>query len=503
MSSPDPQNNGKANPDQWLKEWTVLLYMAGDNNLSEECVYALTEIKEGLTDNPRLSVLAQFDPSGLRAKTRRFELHSAKTTPLSKDVRWEARETDTGEPNNLLEFIRWGISTYPAEHYMVVLVGHGTGTDDDFLRDDNPPNSLSILEFQDVFAKLRRDGHTIDILGMDTCLMSMAEVCYEMLRNNVTYMVGSEGFAPNTGWPYRAILGELSQMIPADGSPSPVNPRWLAANIVDKYKEFYEPYRNGGISVDQSALEVAKIENVQQAMFSLVRTLEQEFETGQLEYFSEKQNALILAHWEAQSYNGESFVDLYDFCERLRIRYPDDDVKLHCDRVKGAITDVVVKTNVSGAAFQFSFGLSIYFPWAVLSTNYGNLSFPKATNWIDFLQLYLNKTRRRRDERLPAQPNAAAALPPVGSFLDTNPVRSTVPNDKGRDGTVQSMRNPPLDEIVATTMPPNNDDPKKGKEEAEAPTEVRRINAATNGRTAVKLQSQSAKKAAKSASQKA
>jgi hypothetical protein len=460
MSSPAPDNNGKVNNDQWPKEWTVLLYMAGDNNLSEECVFALTEIKQGLTDNPRLSVLAQFDPAGPRAATRRFELHSTEKS-LSDDVRWEARETDTGEPNNLLDFIRWGISTYPAEHYMVVLLGHGTGTDDDFLRDDNPSNSLSILEFQEVFANIRRDGHTIDILGMDTCLMSMAEVCYEMLRNNVTYMVGSEGFAPNTGWPYRAILGELSRNISPDGSGARVNPRDLAVQVVDHYQDFYEPYRKGGISVDQSVLEVAKIEGVQQSMFSLVRNLEHEFETGQLEYFSEKQNALILAHWEAQSYNGESFIDLYDFCERLRIRYPDDQVKEHCERVKDAIRAVVVKTNVCGAAFQFSFGLSIYFPWGRLSTNYGNLSFPKATNWIDFLQLYLNKTRRRRDEHAPAgdaqaidaQAGAEAVVIPAGGFFDTAPVRSTVPNDKGRNGNVESMRNPPLEDVFETTMP--------------------------------------------------
>ena len=453
-TAPNNGNNDKVNHDQWPPyEWTVLLYMAGDNNLSEECVYALNEIKEGLDDNPRLSVLAQFDPSGLRAATRRFELHSTATS-LSDDVRWEARETDTGEPSNLLDFIRWGISTYPANNYMVVLVGHGTGTDDDFLRDENPPNSLSVLEFQEVFAKLKRDGHTIDILGMDTCLMSMAEVCYEMLRNKVTYMVGSEGFAPNTGWPYRAILSELSKKISRDGSAAPVDPRDLAIQIVDQYQEFYTPYINGGISVDQSALEVANIEGVQQAMFSLVRTLNEEFESRQLEYFSDKQNALILAHWEAQSYNGENFADLYDFCERLRIRYPDDEVKKRCERVQEAIRSVVVKSNVAGAAFQFSFGLSIYFPWSGLSPNYGNLSFPKATNWIDFLQFYLNKTRRPRGQE-PAPANAMVEAPPLPAqgIADMAPVRATTPANRGRTGNVESMRNPALEEFIGTNLP--------------------------------------------------
>ena len=454
MSENAPDNNGKVTEQKPKPyEWTVLLYMAGDNNLTEECVYALNEIKEGFNDNPRLKLIAQFDPAGARATTKRFELRSIGTSQLVDDKVWEARETDTGEPNNLLEFIRWGLSEYPADHNMVVLLGHGTGTDDDFLRDDNPQSSLSMLELQDVFAKLTQDGHTVDILGMDTCLMSMAEVCYEMFRKRVTYMIGSEGFAPNTGWPYRAIVSDLSDKISRDGSAAPVDPKELATSIVDQYQKFYGPYRTGGISIDQSVLEVAQIEGVQQSMFSLVRCLKDEFEAGKLEYFQEEQNALILAHWEAQSYNGETFVDLYDFCERLSLRYPNDNVKQRCKQVQEAITRVVVKTNVSGAAFQFSFGLSIYFPWGKLSTNYGNLSFPKATNWIDFLQLYLNKTRRRRDEQSPPAAGAEIVVP-AGGFLDNAPVRSTVPNDKGRNGNVESMRNPPLDEIFVTTMPP-------------------------------------------------
>lgn len=450
MSSKAPENNGKA--DQWQKppqhEWTVLLYMAGDNNLSEECVYSLTEIKEALTDDKGLKVVAQFDPSGLRAGTKRFELHSMKTT-LDEDVIWETRETDTGEPHNLLEFIRWGILTYPAKHYMVVLVGHGTGTDDDFLRDENPASSLSILEFQEVFAKLTADGHTIDILGMDTCLMSMAEVCYEMFRKNVTYLVGSEGFAPNTGWPYRAIVSALTDKIT---SGKGADPKSLATTIVDEYQRFYRPYINGGISVDQSVLEVAHIEGVQQKMFSLVRTLREEFARDTSDK-PEFRNALILAHWEAQSYNGELFVDLYDFCELLQQRYPNDKVIRDCDEVKQAIKKLVVKSNVAGAAFQFSFGLSLYFPWAALSPHYGNLSFPKVTNWIDFLKLYLNKTRR--PGRKPA-PTATAenAIPPFPqSVLGLPPVRATTPTNKGRSGNVESMRNPPIEEFVGTNIP--------------------------------------------------
>lgn len=448
MNDKDPQN--------WIRKpgkWTVMIYLAGDNNLSEECVFSLTEIKEAISVNSdKLTVVAQFDPAGVRAETKRYLLQSKKTS-LEEDARatgWKAQETDTGEPHNLLEFLRWGISTYPADHYMVVLVGHGSGTDDDFLlHDDNPPDALSILELRYVFDRLTDDGHTIDILGMDTCLMNMAEVCFELLRTNVTYLVGSEGFSPNTGWPYREIIRQLSAAVNGDGKQADVDskvvePQKLARTIVDEYKNFYEPYINGGISVDQSVLQVKKIDEVKKRMFSLMGALLDEFKAGELEYRKPKQNALLLAHWETQSYNGEVFVDLYDFCTRLALRYNDlisnskekieSKVPELCEDVKTAINDLVIRSCVAGAAFQFSFGVSIYFPWANLSPNYGNLAFPKDSMWLDFLKLYHLKTRR------------------LGRNLtegkDTQlPGRASVPTNKGRDGHVESMRNPPNEDV--------------------------------------------------------
>ena len=44
----------------------------------------------------------------------------------------------------------------------------------------------------------------IGIFGMDVCLMSMAEVTYE-LRGYVKYAIGSESYSPAAGWPYRAM----------------------------------------------------------------------------------------------------------------------------------------------------------------------------------------------------------------------------------------------------------------------------------------------------------
>jgi len=45
-----------------MAHWLVMIYLAGNNNLSEECVFALTEMKKAaLSEN--VTVMAQLDTS--------------------------------------------------------------------------------------------------------------------------------------------------------------------------------------------------------------------------------------------------------------------------------------------------------------------------------------------------------------------------------------------------------------------------------------------------------
>jgi Clostripain family len=59
---------------------------------------------------------------------------------------------------------------------------------------------LKLLESKNAQAQ-----HHIDILGMDSCLMSMAEVYYQLV-GSVDYLVGAEGFEPSGGCLTRGFL---------------------------------------------------------------------------------------------------------------------------------------------------------------------------------------------------------------------------------------------------------------------------------------------------------
>lgn len=509
-----PSSSDQGTPGQDEKAlWTVMVYLAGDNNLADECVYALTEMKAAQKD-PRIKVVAQFDPTARKIRTRRFVITGGEkpepTTTLAqgKKYRFKGRrmimedilaeglpegtikfpgsrrrakdatgETDTGDPKTLFDFISWTVENHRAEHYMVILSGHGGGpTEQEFLRDEGSNGTLTIQELGEVFAAVRqnlKDKVTgkpvnIDIVGMDSCLMSMAEVCHE-LHSNVTYMISSESFGPQSGWPYGHILQSLNNHLASKNEASPED---VAHIVLNEHVDFYMEYAmTNGLSVDISLMNVSQADELAARVSKLAEVLIAELEADPLDRPSIFRDQLVLAHWEAQSYNGELFVDLYDFCDCLEKRYHPDlvavvekddpraeaiaketkrraDVVSCCQSVKEFIQNNLVRTSCNmGVNFQYSFGVSIYFPWSEVAPDYTAeaLSFVRTTNWRKFLDAYVEKTRR-----LPRGVTKEATKEEVSPvmFIDTE-VRKTPQEDRGpAQIRIRSMRNPPT-KVVA------------------------------------------------------
>jgi hypothetical protein len=120
------------------KTWTVMVYLAADNNLFTFGVDSLRQMKAAARE--KINVLAEFDTGPLnRAKRYVFNGESL-IGPIAKDVKKVFGPTDAADPDNLASFIEWGAANYPAKHYFVVIWGHGGGVDDDFPR--QPDNSF-------------------------------------------------------------------------------------------------------------------------------------------------------------------------------------------------------------------------------------------------------------------------------------------------------------------------------------------------------------------------
>ncbi len=404
------------------KKWTFMVYLAGDNNLDGNGVTDLNEMKK-VGSNDNLNLIAQFDRAGRKGETKRFYLR--KGTTIAKDAVLKLGETDSGDPKDLIDFIRWGIKNYPAERYALILWNHGGGWDDEdvyanermrsisraargrirhafflsnlhkavktaaagakpraILYDDNAKDFLDNVEMKKVLAAAKKAaGRKIDLLGMDACLMSMAEVACQV-RASAQYAVGSEQTEPVDGWPYHTLLAELAKK-PA------IATRDFSSIIVDKYIKSYPPSE----AVTQSACDLAQSENLMKVIKELAAILAAGLDNPAVK------TALMQARVQVQSYEIQENIDLVDFCKLLAENAAlNETIKTACRNVINAVCGsggMVVKSGCKGESVKNSYGMAIYFPTLRVSPLYAKLDFDRKTGWGGFLNKFINASRQR------------------------------------------------------------------------------------------------------------
>lgn len=400
------------------KKWTVMVYMAGDNDLEPDGVKDLKEMKK-VGSTGQVNVIAQFDRATGHVAKRYFIRKGGRVTA---DAVAKVGKVNTGDPKRLMSFIKWGVKKYPAEHYLLVLWNHGQGWDDSdvyaderyrslrrlatgrirhsffhapvrrmlknaardaqvraILLDDDAKDFIDNAEMKQVLADTEKLlGRKLDILGMDACLMSMAEVGYQM-RESVEYTVGSEETEPLEGWPYDTILAALT-MNPA------ITPHKLSASIVDNYLVSYSPAEG----VTLSACDLSNADKLAAAVSILANELK-----ANLTLTAARQQVLSVRN-KVQDYDVADNIDLVDFCSLLDKSGISPAVSTACQEVIRAIeSGYVIAQGYKGADMKNSHGVAIYFPTKAVSPLYAGLDFSKKTGWDAFLKAYISAIRGR------------------------------------------------------------------------------------------------------------
>ena len=352
------------------QKWTVMVYLAGDNNLTANCISVLQQL-ETVEDDDSICVLACFDsntpwPKGSRylaINCRRkhtdnglnWEIHNDLIPPIERGHAFTAPTFCPGNPNGdngdeirrpdvaegLDRFLSWAMnpdSNKQADRYMLILYGHGpVVAGSSFLAKENPPSSLRLLDLKRILgkhfgkapARKDRDGKEIegkdkpklDILACQNCVMNGIETAYEV-QDQVKYMIGSQGLVLANGWPYERILSWLVK--------NPEKPtEEVARNLLKACAKNLLDFAVMDRSSEQSACNLERFSNGHagkgENIVTAVGKLSNALQEG-LQFHKNKADGLVypliadlikLARLEAQSYWAEVFADVYDFCERL------------------------------------------------------------------------------------------------------------------------------------------------------------------------------------------
>jgi hypothetical protein len=368
---------------------------------------------------------------------------------------------------SLREFLRFCADKYPAKHYMLFMLGHGVVVGNDvFMLDEHATeHSLTLTDLGRILGEFKHsielEDETLDLVSFHSCSVSSMEVAYE-LQGIAKYMLASQGPAYVGSWPYRQILIHLFNALSGGGR---INVRNLLSDIHHSCMLNSADYLLAGYSFQLTLCDLVKLGSITGAIEELSKAL-----IAGLEKKNDlSRDCILLSHWKSQSFFNEMYTDLYDFCfcfskkiEELvdaGVRPSPELLAIH--RAAGKVMDKLVKENPKkpgfpdlqqiivaadslGPAFQYSRGLSVYFPWSEPSADspilaeYAKYRFSTEfkTPWLQFLKVYFDKTRREVSGEEADMRRYIPSLPgnPTLSIVDTSldeDIASLVYNGEG------------------------------------------------------------------------
>jgi Clostripain family len=405
--------------------WTILVYMNANNNLERDAFTNFNQIARA-PDNSAVNVVLQFArqaqyvpypewKGALRFKMKNG-LEPIFENSIEKQTDPTLEESAIPNPNmgaaaTLSDFIKWGMTTYPAKHYMLVIWDHGDGwrffdttkvvapkTTLEVLAASrkfnlfkatellkNTTNVLNVLPSQalaqnpgipakDVIqtspvraisvddahngSKLYNreiedalkgtlGGKKLDILGFDACLMAMMETAYAM-RDVARVMVGSEELEPGKGWDYEKWLTPLA----ADPG---MGPEELGKVLVQSYQAIYQ---SSGLPTTMSATNLESVPRLANAIDDFSSKL-----TTSLQRPKDLNRVKQVRDWcfvFAPGY-GVQGVDFGQFSELIAQTTQDPKLQLAARTARTQLDATIIEKYMSTDRPQ-SYGLAIYFP---------------------------------------------------------------------------------------------------------------------------------------------
>lgn len=184
VRSLSPSNPFKRNRE---RQWTVLYYGAGNNNLSRDLNMEMGGLRNaGSSDEVQLvAQLAGDDGEVERGEMARIPVKFGAVRP--EFVAEEKLQADMGKKETLADFLAWGMEKYPAKYYLVIQAGHGNGHRGS-MTDESTGSIMSPVDQREAFAAA---PHKVDVLLKESCMGANLEEAYEM-RDSVGYYLGSQ-----------------------------------------------------------------------------------------------------------------------------------------------------------------------------------------------------------------------------------------------------------------------------------------------------------------------
>jgi hypothetical protein len=310
-----------------MADWTIMLYIAADGNLANFAVESLKQLNRSAgtpagSGEGKVVVAVQFAidaPGGQQIPRYIFNECSNGSVKNSLAGYLNAPDNMT-EQQALISFLEWayGEPKCQAKNYALILWGHGPELLLQPPSGQQPPDPcgdpqngshalyLTPQELRQALEEGIPEDKDLSIIGFDACSMSEFEVAYE-IRDFVDYMVASQEEVPDPSFPYDTLV-EMFRKVN--------DPEKLCHDGVYAYVRAYQDYicnaHTGMKHVTLSAFRLGSCGPLRDAMQYLACALWEGRNDPSLP------NLLVEARECSRDFAGGLFVDIFDFCKKLK-----------------------------------------------------------------------------------------------------------------------------------------------------------------------------------------
>ncbi|MBN1679843.1 MAG: hypothetical protein JW966_06095 [Anaerolineae bacterium] len=380
---------------QTTAKWTVMIFLAADNNLEAAGLFDLNEM-EAVGSTTDVNILVEIDRSadyvdydGDWAESRRYLVQQDNDTEvINTQPLQNLGEINSGSADAVADFAIWGITNFPAEKYMLVLWDHG-GAWISHSSDEDTGDDITLPELKAGLDRVKAETgiDKFEVLGFDMCLMGQMEV-FQTIAPYAHYALGSEENEPGPGWFY-VFLDELVRNPGMGGNE-------LTGYVVDYFVTFFDeiwPYEVGLFGL--GAVDLGKMDMMTGAVDQFAQVIEANPQAALSAIADARNNTISYGGFDdPQYYDVWSSIDLYTFADLLRQISDSPDVQQAAEGLMSAINEFVIHEQHNDA-LDGSHGLSIYFPRTIKAYKIAafNERYPTEVpagmaSWIQFLDVF-------------------------------------------------------------------------------------------------------------------
>ncbi len=361
-----------AAPPAPLAKWTVMVYISGDNNLEGYVVPDIeTELATtGSSADVQVLALADRGPGydtsyGDWQTTKLFHVMQGMTADGANAVA-DWGERNMGDPQTLIDFVKWTKSNYPADHYALIFWGHGWNWHPGYVMADDTDGDT--LEYEETRSAIPSLGF-IDVVGYDGCNMASIEI-FNLWHGHATAVTSSQEWVGGEGLQYDLVLAQLAS-----------NPNMTADQVAIAFSQ--------SASADKTWSSVA----VDVRFDSLVAAVDQwsgALKNGLVSYRKKYDRAFGATQdfWQAPMDK-----DLYDMAYEVNRLVNDANIKSKSQAVMNAV-DAVVLHERHVNAYSGAHGITIYHisKASQKDSDYiyylSTIDIALSTGWDEFLDAY-------------------------------------------------------------------------------------------------------------------